>query len=298
MKYKYGVIANIYFLEPQVCQAIAANYKKRKFSGIILNGNFTQRHKEKNKTIYDNYSSKIIEALAKSNLELFVRPDILETSQHEEIMRDLTKKYSNIIDTTKTPLIDKKDHELAFFPGGLLEEQNPQEYFSHNINNVQDITDKIKTPEKAIIFSQTPPLFKTTNAVDYLKMWEIQEEIDFYNPLTKKTQILEPGTIVPQGIMYLINLTKEPIPVFENGGNELLTILYKNKGIQKLILNFQETKATFHDWREKPIHPYIFSKELIANATGYTELIQTEIYLKNDEISYSQRNYAGMHRLS
>lgn len=298
MKSKYGIVANLYFLEPQICETIGADYKKRKFDGIILNGNFTQRHEEKNKLIYDRYSAKIIEALAKSNLEIFVKPGVLETAQHKEIMKELTKKYSNIIDTTKMPLIEKKDHELVFLPGYLTEEKTQHIYYTHRIKDMQDITDKIKNPEKAIIFSQNPPLFKTSNAVDYLKMWEIQEELEFYNPITKETHFLEAGTRVPEGLIYLVQTKKELIPHFGNEGNELLSIIYKHKGIKKLIVNFEEIKGIFHDWKEQTIRPYATSNELIANATGHNEFIQTEIFLKDEEISYSQKNYQGAHKLN
>lgn len=258
---------------------------------------------------YEDYLDDLLTSFANTNKEVFVNPGVIERcNEYSLLLDDMTSRYSNIIDTTKHTAISKKDHELVFVPGiiyqdflenehGFLIEKSydsriipsttEDELEITSIFGLQSLTDKIKDPQNALLFTSHPPKFKTDTAVDVYKQWELQNKV--YKYFTKGNEslceIYNPGDLLDDefevmDLAYDGALFK---PAFQNTGDDFLTMFYRSIGVDKILVNNTDITPAAHTWQEKTLNVGEYSNELICTPSNMDKLLFGEVEIKDNK---------------
>jgi len=112
---RIGIISDVHRQPERVTSGIT-KLKDLGVERLILNGDIGE-HAE---TLQESqeYSARILEAVAESGLESYVQPGSHETLHGFGIVVDtIAQKHSNIVNMLRTPSIDISGYRLAFLPG-------------------------------------------------------------------------------------------------------------------------------------------------------------------------------------
>lgn len=248
---------------------------------------------------YEAYLNSIIKTFAKTNMDVYVNRGYSDdVEEYENSLEYLTNKYKNIIDTTKNLIIQKKDHELVFIPGGLKEiliKPDKHEY-DKSTPKLQLIINKIKNPESAIVFTSELPLFKTKYAVDSYEQWELQGNISFRDVTTNEKTSYEVGELIDRDTANIVRQIggKLKPPTFKNNGNEYIREMYESNNLGKIMINMYKNITRAHNWREKQIKQGEFSDELICIPSNADKLIAGKISVIGNKIAYQAIPFSNL----
>ncbi len=216
---------------------------------------------------YDNfnYFFDIVSNFARSGLDVFVSPGVFdEAGLYRQAINDVASKFSNVVDCSKYPVIHRRDHELVFIPGMLESEDfssgvyldkdgESREFFDefsgHYIFfNPCDIISKVESPEESLLFISHPPRFDNPGSVDHLGGWLLKE--DFVLKYSEGgSEKFEKGLVIYDAYKDIFLDQGASLERFdENEGDDLLRILYKNSGFNKVFVNNPNNLNSIHNW--------------------------------------------------
>lgn len=261
---------------------------------------------------YQDYLESLVNIFSGVGLEVFVNPGANEIyDEFVDVLDYVSDKKSNVVDVSKNPIIQKRDHELVFLPGILHDEPyEPNNGFilssghksgvyedefegfktSWSVFGVQSLPELVNCPERALLFSSMSPLFKTKNGVDSYTFLELQNdvEVSFFDGFNHYPEFFEKGELVDKFDAFLVaNNGGKLKPVFENFGSDFLNFYLKSMGFNKLVLNVPTGLGKVHDWEENKISTGQYSRELICSPSLMDSLVGGRVKLKNDESYYS-----------
>jgi predicted phosphodiesterase len=112
---RYGVISDIH-QDPRIIIPTIKILKNNGIDKLLINGDIGERQQKIEDT--QRYTAFILNAIGESGLESYVQPGSHETLLgFQPVLDHFTDKYSNIIDATKNPKTEEKNHDLVFLPG-------------------------------------------------------------------------------------------------------------------------------------------------------------------------------------
>jgi hypothetical protein len=322
---KYGVISDVHH-HPKLVSVAIDILKKLGAEKLILNGDIGEVQKSLQAS--QDYVEVILDAVGKSEIDVFVQPGSHETLRaFQPVMDYFKEKYSNLISTFDTPKIENENHHLVFLPGsdftcggeyqigsnkkipsGLyISTENELVPYNSKVHqelinqgefrgllqysNMYDLKKLVNYPEKTIVICHIPRKFDSINgAVDVAYFGET-EDGNVIPGNAIEEMIKKQYGIVSDEKIRIITASNGLTLKEENRGNEELKNLYVELGITKAVSgHFHESGHRAHDGNVQQIQQEILVDELYWNS-GQLDLGQTGIFtVRNAKISYLNVN--------
>jgi Icc-related predicted phosphoesterase len=314
----YGIISDVH-QDPRVVPIAIDVLKKQGAEKLLINGDIgNQQDTLKNS---QNYIAFILDSVGKSGLEAYIQPGSHETLlAFGPVMDAFSDKYSNLIDATKIPKAENKNHSLIFLPGsdflcggeyqignhekiptgkyiqtqkGLMQFEEFGQYVgaiqqgiaqgAMQYANMNDLRKLVNDPDKSIVVCHVPRKFDNLEyAVDMAEFGEAKETFNLNG------NNVEQGSVFPLQIAQQILQAGYPVEIRrENRGNKDLKSIYEEIGINKAVSgHFHESGHRANDTYGNHVPEGNLVYELFWNS-GYLDAGQTGILTVGDgKVSY------------
>jgi hypothetical protein len=285
MAITYGIISEMHATDVRNIIPVIKILEKEEVDALVLNGDLSG---ERADMASNNYLSILLDIVGRSGLEAYVLPGSHEVvNEFEPVLDYFSSHYPNLINTLRTPKVEKKDHHLVFLQGAdsragdalengySLEYQNKSDLYKNSsglirVINMHDLRSLVSDPEKTIVFSHVPRRFSNLEScVDTAEFGEVQTEFQLNN------HPFGVGSVLPGDFAYSLREQGLPIQIKkENSGNETLKTIFDDMGIKKNITgHFHESVGRAHDLQGNPVEEGLFVNELFYNASCMDRLM-------------------------
>lgn len=314
---KYGVISDVHE-DPRIVPVAIEVLKRFGAEKLLVNGDIGNQQE----TLKDSqdYTAFILNSIGKSGLESYIQLGSHETLlAFGPVIDALTKKYSNLIDTTKISKAEQKDHSLIFLPGsdflcggeyqignhnqipsgryiqtekGLMQFDGFGQYVeainrgiaqgAMQYANMNDLRRLVTHPDRSIVVCHVPRKFDNLDAIDVAEFGEAMEGFNLNG------DNIEKSSVFPLPIAQQIVKAGCPVEIRkENRGNQDLRLLYDELGINKAVSgHFHESGHRANDSYGDPVREGDLVNDLFWNS-GHLDSGQTGILTVEDgRVSY------------
>lgn len=324
METKYGVIADIH-KDPRIIIPAVQTLKNEGIDKLILNGDIGMRSNDPNKAA--EYTAFILDQAAKAELETYFQPGSHEGLQEfRSAAAYCMDKHSNLVDVIDNQLIEGLDHDLLFLPGSdslrggefllgtemdsgkyivrdvggtqefaSLTKENIEKYIDDksirsviNYQNINDVKDLIRDPEKTILVCHVPRKFDNPDTcVDWAYFAINLVQGGLISGEVLEDSIKQQHGDLPDTIIKMIAVRQGYSFRSENVGNKDLAKVMDETGIKVALSNhIHESSHRANDLSSNAVKECEFVDELFYNS-GCLDKGKTGILtVKDDKVAY------------
>ena len=316
----YGILSDFHRTSPTTINRALESLKAAGAQYLILNGDVTgEQNAHKIPPPY--YLDYLLKAAADTNLETYVQfGSHEEFFSSEEVIRQKSRLYGNIIHISNQQAIKINDHNLLFLPGsdvnsggeytlgtdlpsgvylrtdkGLQHIESKEDYASCqqliqnkqaqgmlHYENTNDLKVHATDPEKTIRICHIPPLSSGKLAIDRAQFGVAKESF------TLDKRPIERGSIFPYPIARDLIGYGAPIEMKdENVGNKDLADIMQTLGITKAICgHIHEASQRAHDTQSNPIPQHTYTPSLLWNASCMDKSRIGLLTVQDNQVAY------------